>query len=140
MKVHHLGYLVKDISKSAKAFRSLGFVDKLYDDGSFICADPYRKCDICFMELNDGVSTTCIELVAPNTKESPIYGLMEKYKNTPYHICYESENLEEDMKNLKGNGWSVFIPPAVAPAIDGRNVVFLINRSAGIIELVEYIN
>lgn len=50
MKLHHIGYLVKNIEKSAAAFRAAGFSDVLYPDGSFVCYDDTRDCDICFMK------------------------------------------------------------------------------------------
>ena len=136
MTLHHIGYLVKDIEKSANAFRAIGFTDRMYNDGNFVCYDPTRMCDICFMDHTED-KAVCIELISPKSKESPIYGLMERYKNSPYHMCFESEDMEKDMQELREKGWSVFTQPAIAPAIDGRNVVFLIHRSAGIIELVD---
>ncbi len=137
MKIHHIGYLVKNIEKSAAAFEAAGYERLLYSDGSFVFDDKTRQCDISFMRMNGGSESDCIELVAPQSPDCPIYGLMKQYKNSPYHICFESENLEEDTARLKQKGWSVFLPSAPAPAIDGRNVVFLIHRSAGIIEIVD---
>lgn len=135
MKLHHTGYLVKNIEKSIQTFKTLGYVEKLYSDQSIVMFDSYRKCDISFMELPN--TNHVIELVAPLNEESPIWGLMSKYKNTPYHLCFESENIDKDIKDLKENGWVVFQNPAVAPAIDNHNVVFLLHRYAGIIELID---
>lgn len=73
--------------------------------------------------------------MSPQSPECPVYGLMKQHKNSPYHICFESEDMEEDLAQLKQSGWSVFLPSAPAPAIDGKNVVFLIHRNAGIIEI-----
>lgn len=150
MKLHHIGYLVKNIDKSLNAFRSLGYVPVSLCGQGDVMYDEYRKCDIAFMiqrsfkETNDRSNNIgawdgeegLIELISPKTSESPIWGLMSKYKNTPYHLCFESNDLDADISNLKNAGWSVFQPAAVAPAIGGRQVVFLIHRNAGIIELV----
>lgn len=137
MKIHHIDYLVKNIEKAAAAFEAAGYERLFFSDGSFVFDDKTRKYDISFMQMKSGASSDCIKLVAPQSSESPVYGLMKQYKNLPYHICFESENLEEDMARLKQKGWSVFLPPSSAPAIDGRNVVFLVHRSAGMIEIVE---
>lgn len=133
MTIHHVGYLVKNIEKSAQAFRAVGFSDRPYPDGSLVCYDGIRDCDICFMDHGD----ICIELVSPKSADSPVYGLLEKYKNSPYHLCFESDNFDADIEDLRSKGWSVFTQPTEAPAIEGRNVVFLIHRSAGIIELID---
>ena len=48
MKVHHIGYLVKNIDKSIAAFRTLGFrvtIDATWDEG--------RDAYLSFLE-NDG--------------------------------------------------------------------------------------
>lgn len=136
MKLHHIGYLVKDIQKSMKAFHSIGFVSRSYDSGEEVMYDPERKCDICFLELAE-CPEHCIELISPQNQDSPIWGLMARYKNTPYHMCFESEHMEQDIQKLGGEGWLVFQGPAAAPAIEGHNVVFLTHRNAGIIELVD---
>lgn len=78
-----------------------------------------------------------IELVAPDSKASPIYGLMSKYRNTPYHLCFETEDISEALRKLKADGWFVFQEAMPAPAIRGNAVAFLMHRNAGMIELVE---
>lgn len=137
MKIHHIGYLVKNIQKSAIAFESIGFQKLFFENGCFVFDDKTRQCNIAFMKSNENCGGNCIELVEPQSSNCPIYGLMKTYKNSPYHICFESENLEKDVLQLKQNGWSVFLQASPAPAIEYRNVVFLIHRNAGIIEIVE---
>ena len=136
MKLHHIGYLVKKIDAAQKAFEALGYEPLSLCGGGAVCYDATRKCDICFLKLPQ-VRKTYIELIAPVSSESPIWGLLTKYKNTPYHLCFESTDLSADIQHLRASGWAVFQPPAPAPAIGGRSVVFLVHRSAGIVELVE---
>ena len=130
MKVHHIGYLVKNIEKSADAFRALGFEDTSFSD-EFMTNDTIRGCVICFLKNEN----TVVELVSPNTEDSPIRGLMKTYKNTPYHLCYESDDIEKDMAELKKKGFMVFLKPEEAPAIAGCRVVFLTNPRIGIVEI-----
>lgn len=135
MKVHHIGYLVKNMDKAIAAFHTLGYQEYSYV-GENVVYDEYRKCDICFLK-RDGEDASAVELVAPKGPESPVFNLLKKYKNTPYHICYECDNLEEEMGRLETEGWMLFQEPLTAPAIAGRRVAFLISAAAGIIELVE---
>lgn len=128
LKIHHIGYLVKKINAAVKEFEHLGFTitrDITYDD--------YRKIDICFLE-KDGYM---IELVSPTDDSSVIASLLKKYKNSPYHICYESEHFEEDFACLQKEGYTAIDMPAPAPAIDSRLVVFLMNAKLGMIELLK---
>lgn len=127
MKVHHIGYLVKDMDEAIKEFRKLGFAD------GPVIRDEYRGIDICFTD-NDGY---CVELISPYRDDSTVSGLIKKYKNSPYHLCYISENLDKDIEALTENGYVQMGEPKEAPAIDGRRVVFMMNGSIGLIEIVE---
>lgn len=127
LKVHHIGYLVKETETSIQSFEALGYQliqEVMYDD--------IRKINICFMR-KDGY---CIELISPVSEESVVYGLLKKYKNCPYHICYETQNFEEDYQTLLTEGFLSIDTPTPAPALQGREVVFLTNRSMGMIELL----
>ena len=63
--------------------------------------------------------------------------LIKTYKNTPYHICYETEQFEDDIQALTENGFLSIEEPMPAPAIGGRRVCFLMNAQIGMIELLE---
>lgn len=128
LKIHHVGYLVKKINAAVKEFEHLGFT--LIHD---IAHDDYRKIDICFLK-KDGYM---IELISPTDHSSVVAGLLKKYKNSPYHICYESEHFEEDFAKLQEEGYVAIDTPTPAPAIDSRPVVFLMNANLGMIELLK---
>ena len=78
-----------------------------------------------------------IELVSPTDTESVVAGLLKKYKNCPYHICYQTSDLTSDLEALSSQGYVVIDTPTPAPAIGGRRVVFLMNAALGMIELLE---
>ncbi len=127
LKIHHIGYLVKKINAAIQSFEILGYrilQETIYDD--------IRKVDICFME-KDGY---CIELVSPVSEDSVVYGLLKKYKNSPYHICYETKDFEADYRFLTANGFIAIDEPTPAPALQNRNVAFLTSPSMGMIELL----
>ncbi len=128
---HHVGYLVKNIKKAIEPFKALGYEEIQYCD-EFIKNDQIRKCDICFLKNGDNV----VELVSPNSDDSPVKNLLKTYKNMSYHMCMESDDIENDLASLKNQGYVVFLEPEFAPAINNRKVVFLMNRHIGIIEIV----
>lgn len=128
LKVHHIGYLVKKIEAAVSTFEKLGYrtmQTTVYDD--------IRKVNICFME-KDGY---CIELVSPVSGDSVVSGLMKRFKNSPYHICYETGNFEEDYMTLVSDGFMAIDTPTPAPALQGRDVVFMTHASVGMIELIK---
>ncbi len=127
LTVHHIGYLVKKIEKAKDAFLSLGFqVEK------DTLRDEIRKVDICFL-LKDGYR---IELVSPYAEDSVVSGLMKRYKNSPYHICYETADFDAAYADLTAHGYIAIDTPTPAPALDGRDVVFLNSAALGMIELI----
>lgn len=128
LKIHHIGYLVKKINEAMAAFKLLGYTiqkDIIYDD--------YRKINICFME-KDGY---LVELVSPASPDSVISGLLKKYKNSPYHLCYETKDFESDFAMLTQEGYTAIDTPTPAPALNHKRVVFLMNPNLGMIELLE---
>ena len=128
MKVHHIGYLVKNISKTEKKFLELG-----YEVESPTKFDEIRNIDIEFLVNGD----YRVELIEPKGEESPMYPLLKRYKNTPYHLCYEVENIDEAIAELQDKHYTVIQEPNIAPCIEDKKVAFLNNISMGIIELVE---
>lgn len=128
LKIHHIGYLVKHIDKAAAAFEQLG-----YAAASESVWDSHRKIHILFME-KDGYR---IELVSPADNSSVVSGLIKKYKNSPYHICYETPDLDAALAALASTGFTAIDAPAPAPALQNRRVVFLMSPFLGMIELLE---
>ncbi len=128
LTVHHIGYLVKKIEKAVQAFQLLG-----YETEQDIVYDDIRKVNICFL-TKDGCR---VELVSPVSEDSVVSGLMKKYKNCPYHICYETADFDADYAALTANGFIAIDTPTPAPALDGREVVFLNSAAIGIIELLK---
>ncbi len=128
IQIHHIGYLVKNIKKAKGSFVNIGFSvtqDVIYD--------PYREVDILFME-KDGYT---IELVMPKSDTSVVAKLIKSYKNTPYHICYLSDNFEQDILYLSTSGFTQIDTPTPAPAFGNRKVCFFIGSQIGLIELLE---
>lgn len=126
-KVHHIGYLVKKIEKAQKTFESLGY--QIEQD---IVRDPIREVDICFLQ-KDGYR---VELVSPVSENSVVTGLLKKYKNCPYHICYEADDPEAVYQELTEQGFTAIDMPTPAPALGNRSVVFLMSPVIGMIELL----
>lgn len=127
LKVHHIGYLVKKMDAAIYAFEKLG-----YQIVQSTVYDEIREVNICFLE-KDGY---CIELVSPVSDTSVVSGLMKRFKNSPYHICYETQDFDRDYKRLTENGFIAIDTPTPAPALQNREVVFLTNASMGMIELL----
>ena len=128
MKIHHVGYLTKNLNKSEFLFEKLGFIvekEKAYD--------ALRKIHIVFM-LNGDYR---IELIEPDGEESSVWGLLKRYKNTPYHFCYEVDDMNAAVKKIGGGGNIMLSEPMPASCLDGKLCCFMLHKDMGIIELCE---
>ena len=130
MKIDHIGYAVRRIERAMESFQKLGF-----KFGEEIIEDTDRNVKISFGE-KDGYK---IELVSPLDKSlaSPVDQYLGNAHGTPYHICYCSDNFDNEVEELKKQGFKVVIEPKKATAFDGKNVVFLMSLGFGLMEIVE---
>ena len=131
MKIHHIGYLVDNIENAAREFEKLGFSRR-----GEVLEDTSLEIYILFLYNNE----QAVELIQPVSEKSPVYGLRKKYRNSPYHICYETDDLPGEIETMTNpnSGYILIQPPKPAPAIPNcPNVAFLMNSHIGIIELVE---
>lgn len=127
MKPHHLGYLVRDLDLALQEFEFLG-----YTRISPAVIDRARGCTICFVE-NDWIKA---ELVQPLGEDSPLWGLLRKFGASPYHICYQAEDLEGECRRLRERGYVPMGEPLEAPALSGVFAAFFFHREVGIVELI----
>lgn len=128
MRVHHIGYYVKNLEAARDAFAELGFAPV-----SEIVVDDVRKIDIQFLK-ND---TICVELIFARGGCDLFPKTFQKQGSRPYHVCYIVSNLDETVKSLEEKGFLLVRPPACAVALGGRQVVFLYSEAVGLVELLE---
>ncbi|MBQ7668298.1 MAG: VOC family protein [Clostridia bacterium] len=128
MEIHHIGYLVKNIDKALTSFINLGFKSE-----SKVYYDPIQKSNITF--LSNG--TYLIELVEPATEDAITFNLQKKIGNSPYHICYKCNDIENTFNELREKGFSPMSEIVNAVAFEGKRICFMFKKDIGIIELVE---
>ena len=128
MKIHHIGYAVKNLEDSIKEFEKLG-----YKRMKNKVIDKKRKVIIQFVENGEYI----VELIAPLNEESPISNILKNKGNSPYHICYETDMVKNKIEELSNSGFIIITELYEAPAIDDKRVVFLYKRNVGLIELLE---
>ncbi len=128
MKINHIGYAVENIENSIKDFEILGF-EKI----SEITEDITRKVRIVFIKNESYV----LELIEPMVEDSPVSKIIKKVGNTPYHLCYETNNIDLEIHRLLKNKFLKISEAENALALKNKKVCFLYKKSIGIIELVE---
>ena len=132
IRPHHIGYAVADLQMSIDMYRRMGWYQstQVYEDNGM-------KVKIAFMV--NKLDGSCIELIAPLGDSGPVSDILLHNKNVslPYHICYETDDMERSLSVLKRRGFMMVKNLSPAVAFDNRMVAFLLNKSVGMIELVE---
>ncbi len=127
--VNHIGYAVKDIKVTAQPYVESGWVQ------SEIYEEKVQNTKIAFLR-KDGFPT--IELVSPldNTK-SPVDNYIAHNGVTPYHICYDVEDIEQAVEDLYEEDFKPLFMPVESVAMNNHKICYLHHMNVGLIELVE---
>ena len=125
--VEHIGYVTKNIEKTAETFKVFGF------QAGPIVDDDTQKTRICFLKKTDEVN---IELVEPYPENATMQKMLKKGA-TPYHTCYTVENIQQAYDQLKEIGFTPLFAPVAAPAFDNRLICYFWKNDIGLVEVVE---
>ena len=94
-KINHIGVAVKDLDEAIKLYRDqLGLEFKGTD------LVESQKVKVAFFKIGE----TNIELVAAISDDSPIAKYLEKNREGIHQICFEVDNINEALKELKQRG------------------------------------
>ncbi len=71
---------------------------------------------------------TNIELIHPLDGKGPVAGYLEKRGGGLHHLCFRSDNIDEDVERLKAKGYQ-FLSDAPTPGAHGAQVIFIHPKS-----------
>ncbi len=115
----HIAIAVPDLEKSIKRF--MDDFGLTFDGTEDVIA---AKTSTAFFP----VPPTNIELVHPLNGDGPIAGYLEKKGGGLHHLCFRSDNIEEDVERLTAKGYQ-FLGDAPSPGAHGSKVIFIHPRS-----------
>lgn len=128
---HHIGVAVAEIEKSQSLFETLfGYY---MVRGPF--EDPIQRVRVCFLAMKSG-GDQLVELVAPLDGDSPISNFLRKGMGG-YHVCYETDSLDDAIKEGRDAGCVALGPPVPAVAFDNRRIAWLYTPGRFLVELLE---
>ena len=115
----HIAIAVPDLEKSIKRFMEDFGLD--FEGREDVEA---AKTSTAFFPL----PPTSIELVHPLNGEGAIAVYLEKKGGGLHHLCFRSDNIEEDVARLKDKGYQ-FLGDEPTPGAHGSKVIFIHPRS-----------
>ncbi len=118
-KIDHIGIAVHSID-AARSFyeNALGLTCSRVEEVSD------QKVRTAFFSLGE----THIELLEPTAPDSPMAKFLEERGEGIHHIAYQSDNLEYQLQQAKGNGCQLIHEKPITGA-GGKQVAFLHPRS-----------
>lgn len=125
---HHIGIACRDIAKTQAFYLQLGYT------ASPIVEDPLQHVRISFLE-KDGAPR--LELLEPLDEQNPVSRTLATAGVSPYHICYEVQDIEAAIADLRAQRFLLVNGPVPACAMNDRRIAFLYQKNTGLIELVE---
>ena len=129
MRFHHVGIAVQKINEAIHAYKALG-----YSQTSAIIHDPIQKVQLCFLDKDESPT---LELVSAISIDSPVTNILAKSGPTPYHNCFEVDDITESVASLKQYGYRRLSAVVSAIAFGNRRICFLYHKEVGLIELLE---
>lgn len=125
MKLHHIGYIVKDIEQYEKSLLFEKKIKQLFD--------PVQNSQ---MALYSNFSDSYVELIQPLNEESFTYNFLQKQGNSYHHLCYEVAGRDELSRVVTEQKLVAIKGPLPAILFDNREVWFYFSRNRQIVEFV----
>lgn len=129
MKLHHIGFISRDISRTYQIFNEIFGATKI--------SEPFLDKKQQVNEILVDIEGEILQLFEPLSEGSPAYNFLKKRGEGLHHLCYEVPDIEEAVKKFRNKGVEVLFEPF--DAFGGRKAAFLSPFDAGnlLIELVE---
>jgi methylmalonyl-CoA/ethylmalonyl-CoA epimerase len=128
---HHVGFVVASISDSVQ-----GFIDVLRAEwDGVIFHDPNQIVRVTFLRGKDAGSPR-LELVEPAADNSPVIPFLKKGGGL-HHLCYEVENLEQQLAFCRSKGSLIARQPLPAVAFGGRRIAWVYTKNKLLLEYLE---
>lgn len=124
MRIHHVGYVVKDIAVFAASFPGILLEREVYD--------PLQKARLALYAVGDG---SRLEFIAPEGPESFTWGFLERSGPGLHHLCYEGLSAQEVEHTIGRHRLLKLRGPMHAILFD-REVIFAMTRQKSIVEFL----
>lgn len=126
-KFHHIGYVTYNLEITSELYIAAGY------SMSEIITDTIQNVKVCF--LNKGGNPR-IELIEPVDEFSSVNKILKKSGVSPYHICYEVEDILVAYDALCELGYIPLFRPVEAIALENKLICYMFKKEIGYIELV----
>ncbi len=128
---HHVGFVVASIQDSVQSFAAS--LEAIWDGE--IIHDPNQVVRVTFLR-GKHAADPLVELVEPAGEKSPVLSFLQRGGGL-HHICYQVDNLEEQLRRSRAAAGLITRPPLPAVAFGGRRIAWVYTKNKLLIEYLE---
>ena len=125
---HHIGIACRSIEKTKAFYLAMGY------EATAVVDDPLQHVRVCFL---DKEGAPRLELLEPLDDSNPVARTLATVGVSPYHFCYEVQDIEAAVAELRRDRFLTVSGPVPACAMGNRRIAFLFKKDNGLMELVE---
>ena len=114
-RIDHIAVVVEDIAKTLAFWR-----DALGLELAHIEDAPEQKSQVAFLPVGGSE----VELVQPTTDDSGVAKYLQKHGPGMHHICFEVDDIEGTLQQLKARGVRL-INETPVPGAGGKHIAFI---------------
>lgn len=129
LRFHHIGVAVKSLAAALDHYVGTCGFRQIADPVEV----PSEGVRVCFVEAPPGV---LVELVEAATEDSAVRGVIERNGPGPYHLCYEVDDLDRALRQLRRRRCRPFRRFELA-AHGLRRFAFVVTPDLQLMELCE---
>ena len=133
LKIDHIGYAVYSIEETSKHYVGAGW--KMSD----IYEENVQHARIAFLTKEGSPTIELVSSLFDGDNLSPVKNILKDRGVSPYHICYEVEDIMHAVEDLYDEGFRPLFMPVESVAMENRKICYLYHSEVGTIELVESI-
>jgi methylmalonyl-CoA/ethylmalonyl-CoA epimerase len=128
---HHLGFVVPNIAAAIEGFNhslEAAWEGRVYED-------PHQRVKVAFVAVRPG--DPLIELIEPAAEDSPVRHFLAERGGGLHHVCYEVDEIEEQLTLLRSRGCMIVRRPKPAIAFNGRMIAWVFTAQKLLVELLQ---
>jgi methylmalonyl-CoA/ethylmalonyl-CoA epimerase len=129
MVIDHIGIVVKSIDDGIKRWETIFN----YKQMTQIVINSIQNVKVVFLQKPDSI---LIKLIQPIDDNSPISNFSKKGGGI-HHLCFKCDNLNNEIKRIKGLGLRILTEPEPGEAFCNEKIAFIYAKDGLNIELID---
>jgi len=129
MIIDHIGIAVKSIEEGIRHWEKVFGYRQMTE----VVTNTRQKVNVVFLKKENSM---LIKLIEPTDETSPIYSFAQKGGGL-HHLCFKTENMDQELVRLKGEGLRIITQPQPGEAFDNENIAFVFAKQGLNIEVID---